>query len=221
VAHEVKNPLAAIRGAVQFLREEARRGGVPDSLQSYLELVDDEVERLDAVVTDYHSLARATAVRNQRVDVGKVVRDLVALHGRVVPAGIEVKVEVGEGLPSVRADAGRLRQALLNLVRNAVAAMPKGGTLSLRARCEPGRKADPSILLEVEDTGVGISKVNLAEIFKPLYSTTSGGSGLGLAVTQRIAEEHGGTLLVRSHTGGGSTFILVLPAEAAVEEAGP
>lgn len=212
VAHEVRNPLAAIRGAVQFLREEARREGMRDELVSYLQLVDDEVERLDAVVTDYHALARPTASRNQRVDVGKVVRDVVQLHGRVIPKGIEVKTEIAQALPAVRGDAGRLRQALLNLVRNAVDAMPGGGTLTLRARADP-RQADRSVLVEVEDTGVGISRKNLEAIFKPGFTTTATGSGLGLAVTQRIAEEHSGTLLVRSHTGGGTTFILVLPAE--------
>ncbi len=213
VAHEVRNPLAAIRGAVQFLREEARRGGLRDDLASYLELVDDEVERLDQVVTGYHSLARPTSLQNQRVDAGKVVRDLSTLQQRAIPTNVTLRVEVDDGLPLVRGDAGRLRQALLNLVRNAVHAMPSGGTLTIRARSEQGRKRDRTVLLEVEDSGVGISKKDLDSVFKPFYSTSAGGSGLGLAVTQRIAEEHQGTLLVRSAAGKGSIFALVLPAE--------
>jgi signal transduction histidine kinase len=214
VAHEVRNPLTAIRGAVQLLQHRLDKGADPASLREYLALIDAEVERLDGVVADYHALARKGSDRVERASIARLVRDLVDLHGPLLPARVRVETDLADGLPPVRADAARLRQALLNLVRNAVAAMPEGGTLRLRAALDPTARP-PAVRLDVEDTGVGIAPEDLARIFQPLYTKRTGGSGLGLAVTKRIAEEHGGSVTVRSVPGRGSTFTLLLPTEDA------
>ncbi len=209
VAHEARNPLAAIRARVQLLAAKIDKGVDPATFREHLELIDREVGRLDSVVSDYQALARRGSVPNERASVTEIVRDLMALQGPTLPPTVTLRMELDESIPPVRADSARLRQALLNLLRNAVSAMPEGGTLTVRTAVDGRAK----VLVEVEDTGVGISASDLPKIFQPLYTRRAGGSGLGLAVTQRIVEEHGGSVGVRSQPGRGSTFTITLPAD--------
>jgi signal transduction histidine kinase len=122
---------------------------------------------------------------------------------------VELREELPEGLPKLRADADRLRAVVLNLVRNALLAMPEGGTLTVRTRI-----ADRILVVEVVDTGVGIAPEDQRRVFEPLYSTRERGTGLGLAIARRIAEEHGGAIELESALGRGSTFRVLLPLDA-------
>lgn len=208
LAHEVRNPLAAIRGEVQRLAAELPPGA-PDDLAAALQRIDREVDRLDQVVRDYGALARGRSVRNEKVDVSAELRELLALHRRAVPRNVEVKERLAEGLPRLRADADRLRAVVLNLVRNALLAMPEGGVLTVTTRVDEARR----IVVEVGDTGVGIAPRDLRRIFEPLFTTRARGTGLGLTIARRIAEEHGGSLEVDSVLGRGSTFRVALPLD--------
>jgi len=211
LAHEVRNPLAAIRGEVQRLAADVPPGA-PDDLAAALQRIDREVDRLDQVVRDYGALARGRSVRNEKVDVSIELRELLALHRRAVPRTVEVREELAGGLPRLRADADRLRAVVLNLVRNALLAMPEGGVLSVRTRTEEA-EGHRRIVIEVADTGVGIAARDLRRIFEPLFTTRERGTGLGLAIARRIAEEHGGGIEVESTLGKGSTFRVLLPLD--------
>jgi signal transduction histidine kinase len=120
---------------------------------------------------------------------------------------VVVAREVEAGLPAVLADRDQVLQVLLNLVRNALDAMPAGGTLRVAARGEGG-----AVAFSVSDTGPGVRPEDQPRVFEPYFTTKEGGTGLGLAIAQRIAEEHGGTLELRSAPGEGATFTLTLPA---------
>jgi two-component system nitrogen regulation sensor histidine kinase NtrY len=122
---------------------------------------------------------------------------------------VEVAREVEPGLPPVLADRDQVLQVLLNLVRNALDAMPSGGTLRLAAR-----RAGAGVAFAVSDTGPGVPPADLPRVFEPYFTTKEGGTGLGLAIARRIAEEHGGSLEVESEPGRGATFTLTLPAAA-------
>lgn len=211
LAHEVRNPLAAIRGEVQRLAGDIPEGAPADLAESLLR-IDHEVDRLDQVVGDYGALARAKSVKNEKLDLSLEVRELLALHRRAVPAGIELREELAGDLPRLRGDGDRLRGAILNLVRNAIAAMPSGGTLIVRTACRQA-STGAQIVVEVADTGVGIGPRDIARIFEPLFTTRERGTGLGLSISRRIAEEHGGTIEVASEKGRGSTFRVVLPVQ--------
>lgn len=211
LAHEVRNPLAAIRGEVQRLAADIPPDA-PEDLGAALQRIDREVDRLDQVVRDYGALARGRSVRNEKVDVSVELRELLALHRRAVPRNVELAEELAPGLPRLRADADRLRAVVLNLVRNALLAMPEGGVLTVRTRCEEaqGRRR---IVIEVVDTGVGIAARDRRRIFEPLFTTRERGTGLGLTIARRIAEEHGGGIELDSTPGQGSTFRVVLPLD--------
>jgi signal transduction histidine kinase len=214
LAHEVRNPLAAIRGEVQRLAADIPPDAPPD-LASTLRRIDREIDRLDQVVREYGALARGRSVRNEKVDLSAELRELLALHRRAVPRNVELREELPDGLPKLRADADRLRAVVLNLVRNALLAMPEGGTLTVRTRLQ-----DRILVVEVVDTGVGIAPEDRRRVFEPLYSTRERGTGLGLAIARRIAEEHGGAIELDSALGRGSTFRVLLPLDAAPPSGG-
>jgi signal transduction histidine kinase len=151
-----------------------------------------------------------------RVDLNELTGDLVDfLRPELVQAAVRVSLDLDSELPPVAGDEGQLRQALLNLVRNAKEAMaPAGGELTLRTRALPAAGGSPErASLEVRDRGPGISPSALDHLFEPFFSTKAKGTGLGLALTQQIINDHGGTLECRNEAGGGACFTLTLPAD--------
>ena len=129
-------------------------------------------------------------------------------------------LQLADELPRARADAEQLRQVFLNLAINAVQAMPSGGKLTIStALRKPGRRSTPMLEVRFRDTGVGIAAADLKNLFIPFYTTKDKGTGLGLPISQRIIENHGGTIEVRSRVGVGSTFTVVLPLFEEVKEA--
>jgi signal transduction histidine kinase len=174
-----------------------------------------EVDRLTEITEEYLRFARLPRPKLEREDLGELITSLVAfMHQELEARGVTVDAKVEPSLPPVAADEHQLRQALLNLMRNAVDAMRSGGRLTLRA----GRVADVSdgrnVELTISDTGEGIAADHLQKIFDPFFSTKEGGTGLGLALTQQIIVEHGGKIEVRSEPGRGTTFIVRLVAAA-------
>jgi len=136
------------------------------------------------------------------------------------PPPVEVHLQLADELPRARADAEQLRQVFLNLAINAVQAMPSGGKLTIStALRKPGRRSMPMLEVRFRDTGLGIPAQELKNLFIPFYTTKDKGTGLGLPISQRIIENHGGTIEVRSRVGVGSTFTVVLPVFEDVKEA--
>ena len=166
------------------------------------------MDRLTAITEEYLRFARLPKPQVQRSDVNDVVRDLLEfVRPELVAAGVQVEQRLSPELPQVLADVAQLRQLLLNLVRNAREAMPGGGGLRVSTRGGEG-----SVEIEVRDTGPGIDPARLQRIFDPFFTTKERGTGLGLAMAQEIAQEHGGQLTCQSVLGKGTAFVLQLPA---------
>jgi two-component system sensor histidine kinase HydH len=165
-------------------------------------------------VQDYLSLVRVGAVHLMPEDLGRAVQAWATeFHALAAPQGVSLQLEGLAKLGSVALHATTFHRAVLNLVQNALDAMPQGGTLTLT-----GRRTTMHVQLQIRDTGSGISREQRAKIFEPLYTTKPGGTGLGLYIVQEILAAHRGQVTVESVEGEGTTFILTLPR--AVDEAG-
>jgi signal transduction histidine kinase len=218
LAHEIRNPLGSIKGAAQYLLPEGEQLG---AAKEFLTIIVDEVNRLNKVVSQFLDYARPYRGDPAPLDVNEVVKKTVQLlppHDNGGEAGrYELALSLGEELPPVRADAEQLRQVFLNLALNALQAMPQGGKLTISSGVRRGaRRGEPASFLEIRfrDTGVGIPPSDLKNLFIPFFTTKDKGTGLGLPISQRIVENHGGTIEVRSQQGKGATFTVLLPIEA-------
>jgi len=211
VSHEIRNPLNAISMGLQRLGAEFRPTGEREEYDRVLALVGGEVRRLNGLVEEFLALARPPVLRPERVRVGDLVDETVALiEPEARRLGVRLERLVPDDLPPLTADRDRLKQVLLNLARNALEAMPGGGTLRLEAAASPR-----ALRLAVTDSGPGIPPEVRARLFEPYYTTKARGLGLGLAIARQIVEAHGGTIEVEPAEGGGSRFRLTLPREPA------
>jgi signal transduction histidine kinase len=220
LAHEIRNPLGAIKGAAQLLAEPAPDGHAADaSSKEFLGIILEEVERLDRVVGSVLDLARPRASAVMPTDVNAAVRRTLQVLSGEQREGLEIEASLSDDLPRVAIDPEQLRQVLMNLVRNAVQAMGGRGRVVVSTRVRFGRGTrpgagsveEPSVELTVTDNGPGISQKVLENIFLPFFTTKDKGTGLGLAISQRIVQNAGGRIEVRSYEGKGSTFAVVLP----------
>ena len=225
LAHEIRNPLGSIKGAAQFLQPAADAGGGRDGNREFLDIIVEEVNRLNKIVSQFLDYARPYRGEQRPLDVADVLRKTLSLlskeqqeHGNV-----EVVTNFAERTPPVRADAEQLLQVFLNLSLNAIQAMPAGagsgkiGKLLISTGLRRAtRRGAAAAFLEVRfrDTGVGIPPNDLKNLFIPFFTTKDKGTGLGLPISQRIIENHGGTIEVRSQPGEGATFTVLLPIEA-------
>jgi signal transduction histidine kinase len=208
VAHEIRNPLNAISIGIQRLKREL--AGLPDPEESerLVEVISAEIRRLDLLVERFLGLARAPALSSAQLDLARILRDLVQLLAdEAREKGIEVQCAVAPTLPPVRGDPEGIKQAFLNLLKNSLEAMAKGG--ALRVQIEPFHRH--SVRIVFSDTGGGIPASEREKIFQPFYTTKPGGVGLGLSLTHQIIRAHGGEIEVSSEEGKGTTVSIVLP----------
>jgi len=216
LAHEIRNPLAAIKGATQYL--DPRRLPVED--REFLEIIVEEVDRLNGVVTAFLDYARPLKTSMSPGDVGDILQRTFKLLAPQIPAGIEVAIDAAPELPPVNCDAEQLKQVFLNLALNSFQAMPRGGRLHVEARLarddldgwrEP-RFRDARVEVRFRDTGPGIPLEARESIFVPFYTTKEKGTGLGLAISQRIIKAHHGSLTASMPPEGGAEFTVSLPS---------
>jgi signal transduction histidine kinase len=212
ITHEVRNPLASIGLYAELLGDEiAERGEEPKRLVTS---IISEVDRLTEITETYLRFARLPRPKLEREDLGAIVTGVLEFsRAELSQAGIALTIDVGAELPEVAADEAQLRQALLNLVRNAREAMAAGGRLEVVVAA----RAD-QVVVTVADSGPGIAAAHLGQIFDPFFSTKERGTGLGLALVHQIVVEHGGRVEVDSGEGRGTRFSLsfpTLPAAAA------
>lgn len=207
VSHEVRNPLNAISMGLQRLRAEFRPTTEPADYDRVLELVGGEVRRLNALVEEFLTLARPPVLKPEPVRLGDLLEEVVGLiEPEARQTGVRIEQRIPADLPPLLADRDRLKQVVLNLARNALEAMPEGGTF----RVEAGR-APHALTLRVADSGPGIPPETKDRIFEPYYTTKVKGLGLGLPIARQIVEAHGGTITVEPVAGGGTCFLLTLP----------
>jgi two-component system, NtrC family, sensor histidine kinase PilS len=214
IAHEIRNPLASMRGSIQVLRAEL---SLSDEQASLMDIVLRESDRLNETIRSFLAYARPQAAVPRDIDLMRVLLDAATLlrNSPELKPGHQVKVDgPGDGL-IVAADENQIRQVVWNLATNGLRAMPAGGTLRLVAR--PAGDHDTHVGLSVVDEGVGIPPEQLDTLFQPFHGSFGQGSGLGLAIVHRIVQDHRGEVVIESDVGRGTDVTVRLPAVAAVQ----
>ena len=215
IAHEIRNPLAGIQGAIQILAEdfpkEDPRKQVADEIQK-------QIYKLERLVKDLLNFAKPVTRNYLPTDINELVDKVLSFFMTQRGKSVDFKIEKNyvPFLPKAMIDPSSMEQAFLNIILNAQKAMPRGGTFTVSTLTLPQRKDDGKEAQELqivfEDTGVGIPGENLSKIFNPFFSTRSDGTGLGLSITKNIVEQHGGKIDVKSQVNVGTKFIITLPA---------
>jgi len=210
LAHEIKNPLSTIGVNLSLLAEDLAHSPQPHDARMLRRLaaVQTEAARLKDILDDFLRYAGRMELTRERADLRRVVQELTDFFApQADTARVVLRTQAPEQPVRVDIDVNLIKQALLNLMINALQAMPEGGELMLKISAP----LDACCLLEVIDTGIGIPPENLSRVFQVYYSTKTRGTGLGLATTQRILREHGGTIRVQSEPGKGTRFLVQLP----------
>jgi signal transduction histidine kinase len=215
IAHEVGTPLNAIYGHIQLMRHDR---ALLEKHGERLGVIESQIERLTTIIQGVLTDLRAPDANPERLDLNALLRELAALTGAAVKArSVRLDLELPSDLPPVLADRAQLSQVFVNLLTNALDAMPAGGKLRIETRRGNIEREDgvsePAVAAEFADTGVGISPDDLKRVFEPFYSTKAlgQGTGLGLAICQQVVKRHGGTISVASEAGKGSRFVVLLP----------
>lgn len=207
VAHEVKNPLNAMTIHLELLKQKMASGAPAAATASHIDVIAREIRRLDDVVQGFLKFARPEELSLKPVQLGTLVDDVLkVVEPEANATGVTLETTCVDG-QTIEADSTMLRQALMNLARNAVQAMPSGGRL--RMTCGPGR--DGRVELRIQDTGIGIPPENLAKVFDLYFTTKDGGTGIGLSLVYRTIQLHHGDIDVESTPGKGTTFVIKLP----------
>jgi two-component system sensor histidine kinase HydH len=212
LAHEIRNPLGAIKGLAQFLGE---KQAADPTQQEMTQTIAQEATRLERLVNDLLTYSRPRQPDRQSANLPGILGEVLRLALPVAEAAaITCRLDLPEEAPSIAADPEQLKQLFGNLALNALQAMPKGGTLTLRVRSVDGRVGRrPAIEVAVEDSGSGIPEADVPRIFEPFYTTRIKGTGLGLAICKQIVEAHGGALRVARTGPEGTTILVTLPVE--------
>ncbi len=217
VAHEINNPLAGVLNYLRLMLHTTEQAQIDpkrlDQFRRYTQVCEQEIARCARIVGNLLTFARTTPEDFQPVEIAQMLKRCIDLsRHRLDLQNIELVEKWPENLPKVKGDANQLQQCLLNLIFNAIDAMPSGGRLELKAS---GNKHHPALTITVRDTGCGIAPEDKPHIFEPFFTTKQDGSGtgLGLATTYGIIEHHLGTIEVESQPGSGTTFTITLPVE--------
>lgn len=214
LAHELRNPLTSMKILVQTAIERSERGEVGLQGRS-LAVLDQEIGRLDHLLQSFLQFARPAEVERRRVDFASILRQKVALcEPQARARRVAIVLDLPSNPPSLEADAAHLRQLLLNLILNAIDASPAGGTITIRAVVDRQHQDSPDqarVVIQVIDEGPGLPPGLGDRMFEPFVSTKGSGLGLGLSISKRIVEAHGGSLTADDRPGGGAVFTVGLP----------
>lgn len=206
LAHEIRNPMMAVKGFAQLLREEI----TPAEQHEYTDIIIKETARMNRLIEELLTFARPPASGVGPADINTVVADsLLLIEPKAARSRIELVRSFASGLPMVNVDSERFKQVLINVLINAGQAVDHDGEIRIRTFFDPG---DRTVRVSIADTGVGIAPENVGKLFDPFFTTKDDGTGLGLSVAGRLMESWGGKILVDSTLGRGSVFTLVLPA---------
>jgi two-component system NtrC family sensor kinase len=216
VAHEINNPLQAIQGCLGLFGEEMGGQNRPEKLTRYLSMVEGEIERIASIVRRMRDFYRPSSIGFQAVNLTEVIKSVLDLSAKQLQnSRISLQAHWPEELPQIQANSDHLKQVFLNLILNAIDAMPDGGTLTICV--EPAvfitndNAQAESVRITFSDTGHGMSSEVLAHLFEPFHTTKSHGTGLGLYVSKGIIAAHNGKIEVQSQPGMGTTFTISLP----------
>lgn len=206
MAHEIRNPLGSIKGAVEILKDDY----TPDDAKyEFIGILLKETDRLNRIVQEFLGFSRPKQPEFRQADLNEAIESVLTLTTQEArKAGVKIDKKLDPDIGKRSLDAGMLKQAFLNLVLNAIQAMPNGGVLTVESRLE-----SDAIEVKIVDTGVGIPEGDRKKLFSPFFTTKKSGTGLGLAITYRIIENHRGRIDVASEQGKGTTFTVKLPIE--------
>jgi signal transduction histidine kinase len=221
LAHEIKNPLEAIKGSAVYLEGKYAQD---KTITKFTRIIKDEIHAVVELIDDYLQYARPTNPRFASKDMNAAIEETLKLAENLIEQNhIDLHKGLAPGLPFVLADAIQMKQVFMNLILNAIEAMPAGGTLSIRTYLDRASMSDQNgtsnssnIVIEFSDTGKGIRGEHLEKIFDPFHTTKEKGSGLGLSISQGIIERHNGRIFVNSQEGEGSVFRIVVPAHGGI-----
>jgi two-component system sporulation sensor kinase A len=201
LAHEIRNPLTAIKGFVQLAEWQ-----LPQKSE-YFSIIKSEIERIDSITSEMLMLAKPNPSKIRMVDLSGVMKAVHSLlESQAILAGVEIVFEPGDSAAWVHCDENQIKQVFVNLIKNAIEAMKTGGRITIATRCKNGW-----VYAEVRDEGCGIPEDLLARIGQPFFTTKEKGTGLGLMVSYKIIENHRGAITVASRKDAGTTFTVRLP----------
>jgi len=224
VAHELKNPLGAIRNAIYYVRNALANNPILETdpnLKMILKLAEGEVDASVVIIGDLLDFSRVVQLAPRHTRLNEVLEKLPNII--LVPENVELTWDLDVTLPSATVDPDRLTQVFNNIMTNAIQAMPQGGKLKIKSGFvvetagEEG-VSEEFIVITIEDSGTGIEPAHLAKIFEPLFTTKARGTGLGLAISRNIVEKHGGQILVASQVGKGTSFTVKLPLRVPIDK---
>ncbi len=209
LAHEIKNPLNTMKLNLQLLQEDWKHPEPPDKAKALkrLEILERAVDRQEVILNNFMDLARLPQPKFHPSNLCLLLNEILDfIEPEAQKLNISVIRDFHDDLPEIELDNGQIKQALLNVIKNANESMPNGGQLIVKTR-----KTNGSISIDITDTGEGISPDRIDKLFDLFYSTKKDGTGLGLSITKRIINMHGGDISVDSQEGKGSTFSINLP----------
>lgn len=208
LAHEIRNPLGAMRGAIQVLQSQTPPGSAQASL---MEIILRESDRLNRIITNFLTYARPRVSNFSEIDLREAINDTFTLlkHSPDVKETHKLEFDVPPTPVNISADPTQLKQIFWNLARNAIQAMPDGGTLSLKLNMLPHKR----VQIVISDTGCGMPPQQVEQLFEPFSNSTTGGTGLGLSIVYQIVRDHNGTINVRSLEGEGTTITIEFPVD--------
>ena len=211
LAHEIKNPLSTVNINLQLMQEDWEDDDSPRGrmLLRKIKLLQREVKRLEEILNDFLKFTRGQDLSTRECNLNQLIDDVLDfVNPEIAAHGISVLRSYCEDLPPCHLDADLIKQALVNVIKNARESMQDGGDLMVRT----SRKG-PNVRVSITDTGHGIPKEEADNVFRAYYSTKKGGTGLGLPTAKRIIEDHRGVMSVQSEEGKGSSFTMELPIE--------
>lgn len=205
IAHEIRNPMTALKGFIQLLQGSMSHES--ETYHMYFEVIMSELKRIESIITEFLVLAKPQATHYEKNDVAKVMQETVDLLSvQATMHNIQIEATY-EPVPPVYCDSKQLKQVFINMLKNAIEVMPKGGTITVSVQ-----HVDEGVRIAIRDQGCGIPKEKIKKIGEPFYTTKERGTGLGLMVSYKIIEEHRGRIDIESEVGVGTTFYITLPA---------
>lgn len=213
ICHEIRNPLQSVRGFVQLFQE---RDMSTQEASGYTEIIISEIDRMNALIKEYLQLARPTAAKFAARDLNAVVGEVVLLiSSEAILRNIMIEENFSPKMPVIMLDESRIKQVLINILSNALDAIFDQGTIEVKTWFDFYYR---EAYIYIADSGIGMDQATVAQLGKPFFTTKEEGTGLGLVVSYRIIEDHGGRILVESSPGKGTKFTIILPESAGLGE---
>lgn len=210
IAHEIRNPMTALKGFIQLLQ-----GSIKEDYSMYFNVIMSELKRIESIITEFLVLAKPQAVQYQQNDVCKIMQDTIDLiSAQAMMHNVQIVADFALHIPFIYCEPNQLKQVFINILKNAIEVMPKGGEVTVRI----GQLDDSHIRISITDQGCGIPQDKIKKLGEPFYTTKERGTGLGLMVSYKIIEEHQGKINVESEVGVGTTFHITLPIERVERE---